>query len=318
MGLLLLGALGAALVALGVQQASFDPAFYAPPAPPPVDLGDPGASAFAGPRVPGWRALGPLESFTPATLFQKIDGAADLYLSAGFTGLACQRYASDDGAHAFQACLYRMTDADAAWSVYSRQRRGDARPVALATTAYRTANALFLAHGPVYLEVVGADASDATGAAIEALASAWMQGQAPAGAARKGPPFPAAGLDPDSVRLLRDSVFGFSRLDDVTIGGYTLDGAAASAFWSERASPEEAATLAGAYVAFLLANGATRGAADAGVPGATVLDVLGTTEIVASAGNVLLGVHEADTPAAAHTLFQALTAVAPRPSEVTP
>jgi len=320
-GVVILAAVTAVLIGLGVQQSRFDPALFTPPevanerqgaAPPAV------ASPFQGLAPRGWQEAGPAEFFRPDTLYQKVNGADNLYLSAGFQSLACQRYASMEGARKFQACLYRMGDADGAWSVYSRQRRADAQPLDLGRGANRTSNALFLALGTAYLEVVAPDDAPATASAVEGLARAWVEsaGQGPEAAA--GPPFPAAGLDAASVHRVRGSPFGFTRLDDVTLADYTLDGAAATAFWSERRSPEEASGLSAAYVEYLLTNGARKSAIDLGVPGAVALDVLGTTEVVVPVGRLLVGVHEADTPAAAVALVRALVSVAPAPVGISP
>src|SRR3974390_1578277 len=39
------------------------------------------------------KPLSPPESFTPEKLYDKIDGKAELYLSAGIAGMRCQRFA---------------------------------------------------------------------------------------------------------------------------------------------------------------------------------------------------------------------------------
>ena len=321
MGLLLLWLIAAALAALAVVQADFEPSLYAPPvfSPAPASSASQGSPALlSGLAPPGWTEAGPAEAFTPATLYQKIDGAADLYLAAGFHDLACRRYASADGARTLQGCAYRMADADAAWAVFSRQRRADAQAIELGRAAYRTPNALYLVQGTAYVEVVGADDASDTRAAVEAFARAFAGAELPAEVAPAVPPLPPLGLVADSVRRVRGGAFGFSAFDDLTTGAYAFDGAAATAFWAERSSTPDAEALAKAYAAYLLANGATRSPADLGVPGAAAFDVLGTTEAVVVAGRVVLGVHEADTPAVASTLLKALVAAAPATGEVQP
>jgi hypothetical protein len=76
------------------------------------------------------------------------------------------------------------------------------------------------------------------------------------------------------------------------------------AFWSDRASPEEAASLARDWRTFLESNGAT--------PSATVFgDVaalrwMGFTEVVCVRGRNLGGVHQAENEGLARRLAEAV------------
>ena len=101
------------------------------------------------------------ERYDAATLSDKIDGKADLYLSAGFQHLECRRYAlASDKRLWMERFIYNMGDHSNAYSVYSAQRRSDVQPSNLTANAYLSANSLFLVHGPYYLEIIGSAASD--------------------------------------------------------------------------------------------------------------------------------------------------------------
>ena len=72
----------------------------------------------------GIEAMSPAESFTPDTLSNKINGKAELYLSAGFIQLQTQRFRpADDPEQWFEVFIYDMGKPANAFAVYSTQRR---------------------------------------------------------------------------------------------------------------------------------------------------------------------------------------------------
>ena len=76
----------------------------------------------------GLRPLMSPESFTPANLYEKINGQAELYLSAGFVALKSQRFAEADNPDAWlELLIYDMGSSP---------------------------NALFMAHGRYYIQII--------------------------------------------------------------------------------------------------------------------------------------------------------------------
>ena len=310
-------------VAFGVyaSQSRYDPALFRAPAPLPgaAAAGEPAEVDLFGLALPpGIAARGRVERFDTETLHHKIDGKADLYLSAGFVELRCLRLAAGDGdagvgGAAFEACVYDMGGDRGAFAVHSSQRREDGLEIALAGAAsYTTSNALFAAAGRYYLELVSPGAGSEAAAGREALARAFVALHRPA---QERPPetalFPAEDLGAEGPRLIPDSAFGFARLDQVFVAPYALDGSEALAFLSTRADAAEATALAEAYAAFLVRNGATEvadGDGAAVLPGARILEVYGSWELVFARGRLLAGVHEASTRAAAVLLAGRLAA----------
>lgn len=266
--------------------------------------------AVAGQNGP--KALAPAESFSPATLSDKIDGKAELYLAAGFAAMACRGYSA--GGARIDAYLYRMKSPDAAFAVFSGQRRPGAAQSPLAKNAYLTDNALFLTSGRDYLELI-ADRAGAR-AALEGLAKAVLAALAPeagaAGAKAEVQPqelFPRAGLKADSIRLAVADAFGCQGLTGVYTAEYE---SAPAAFLSRRKDAAEAASQARLYQKFLTDNGYAQQAAPgapAGAPaGALVLAMEGSVEILFTRGPLLAGVHDAPDLAAALRQAAALDA----------
>lgn len=103
----------------------------------------------------------PLEIFTPETLYEKINGQADLYLESGFLQLKSQRYVHTDHQDMwFEVFKYDMGTIENAFSVYSQQYRDDGHPLDWTEFAYSVANALFFVHGQDYMEMRAAGTSN--------------------------------------------------------------------------------------------------------------------------------------------------------------
>jgi hypothetical protein len=247
-------------------------------------------------EVTGLRPMGPPETYDAATLSDKIDGKAELYLAAGFERLECRRFAlADDPARWLERFAYTMKSPPGAFAVYSQQRRPQAQPLTWVNDGYQAANGLFLVQGAHYLEIIGSEASDALQARMIDLARAFIQAHPVAQAAvDERALFPKEGLAADSIALTPANAFGFERLDRIFTADYAGDGHRAMAFLSRRASAQEAADLAGAYADYLLTYGGQRVQAPEGAAPVTVIAILDQYEIVFQRGDLLAGVHEAD------------------------
>ena len=252
----------------------------------------------------GLTVLTPPESFTPENLSDKIDGKAELYLSAGFVRMLCQRFSlAGNPASWLEVFVYDMGNARNAFAVFSAQRRADAEALALTRFAYRTANAVFFIQGSDYVEIVAATTRGDLAQVMLAYAQRYVSSKpADAGTAGERPPFPPDNLDEASVTLLAADVFGFDRLNQVYVASYQTAAGPITAFVSERASAEEAGELAAAYRQFLLANGGVERSTAVTIPGAKVVQVFDSYEVIFSKGRTLAGVHDAAAEDAAQQL----------------
>jgi hypothetical protein len=297
-----------------VQQARFNPAVTAA-ARAPLLQARPQAAAASGtaallPDVPGFTPLGPPESYGPDKLSDKINGRAELYLSAGFQDLACRSFTlpAAGGAHV-EVFLYDMGSPANAFAVFSRQRRAGAQALALTGHSYATPNALFFAQGRYYAEIVADRAAAAFQESLEAYAAALLAKLPAAGEAPQvAGLFPGEGLTPDSVRLNPADVFGLEGFNHVFTGEYTLAAGKATAFLARRETPGQARADAARYVKFLTDNGYQKTSTEGAPEGMTVLSLDNSFEIVLVQGSILAGVHDATSLAAARDLADRLLA----------
>jgi len=260
------------------------------------DPTDTGGGLGLGEFIPeGFAPFGAPERFGPETLFEKIDGRAELYLPAGFEQLTCQRFAAtgkrDPWAGAF---VYRMDSHEAAFSVYSGQRRSGAEPIDAGRFAYGTSNAVFFVHGPYYVELIGSEPDSRLVDAMVAFARGFI-GAVPVERQTLAELelLPAQGRQPGSTVLLLDGAFGFEGFDTVLRGRYETSDGVATGYVSLCDSPEAARSTASAYERFLISLGGVRIGNVPGIPEARVIRLLDMYESIFTVGEVLAGVHEA-------------------------
>lgn len=253
-------------------------------------------------------ALDPPEVFDPDTLFEKINGQAALYLSAGFVRLTSQWFAEAENRDSmFEVYVYDMGDGLNAFSVFSAQRREDAQKVDLAQFAYRTKNSLYLAHGPYYVEMIPAAPSETVLQKITVLAENFIR-ETPVDAISMDVfgLFPAGNLDRDGISLIAENAFGFNGLDRVFTAVYTIGGNTVTAFVSKRKTAQEAADLSQRFYAYFLAFGGKDTTPGVAIENAKMVEIMDTFDIMFSIDAYLAGVHEAPTKELAKELAESL------------
>jgi hypothetical protein len=240
------------------------------------------------------------EEFDSASLSDKIDGKAELYLSAGFRQLRCQRF-SEKGKPAswLEAFIFEMQTPSGAFSVFSTQRREGSQPLDLAPLSYRTPNAAYLSHGAYYLEVIAASPSEKLSEAMRAVLGSFVKAHPVEKAASdESALFPKAGLIEGSITLISADVFGYDALNHVFTAKYKIDNVEMTAFLSRRSTPDEAQQLAAGYYQFLM----NFGGKDSEIKDAKMIEIMDNYDVVFHKGNMLAGVHESPNKDAAQKL----------------
>ena len=240
--------------------------------------------------------LTPAETFDAQNLSDKINGKAELYLSAGFVGLNSQRFKDKkDAGLWFEAYLYDMGSGQNAFSVFSAQRREGAAALDLTPYAYRTQNAIFLVHGSIYVEIIASEATDRAFNSMKLLAESFIHNTAAQTVTiQEKELFPVGGLVADSISLISTDAFGFSRLDQVYAAEYDFEHHQMTAFLSRRGETREARDLASAYQKFLETFGGQIIDVDLPIDNARLVEILETYEVIFSRGPFIAGVREAE------------------------
>ena len=230
-------------------------------------------------------AMGPVERYDGETLSDKIDGRAELYLQAGLVSMTARRWArSNDPDSWLELMVYTMASPEAAYAVFSGQRRTGAQPLMLGRDSYLAENAGFLVEGSVYVEAV-ASRTGLEETIRSALALFDRPSDEPGAEPSELALLPALHQVAGSTALLAEDAFGFDRFDGVYATAYSNGIGNGLLFISRRSSAEEAEGLARAYRDFVLENGGE-------AMEAPVLGWFGRYEAVSSHGAWLVGVHD--------------------------
>jgi hypothetical protein len=307
-------------IAAGVyhKQFSFNPAVLvatataAAPAPAAIKPVASGTNDSLETLPPELSALSAPEMFTADNLYDKVDGKADLYLTAGFVGLQCQRLALKATNDVWMEWfVYDMGTLPQAFSVFSLQRRAEAQTMDLTPFAYQTQNSLYFVSGRYYVEAVTAMPTEPMMAAMRAMARQFVAAHPP-GAAEipELKLFPPENLEAGSQGLQIVDAFGFDQFTNVFTAKYRVPAGATNAevlaFLELTKTPAAAAALHGAYRSFLLANGGKElespDAASMGKP----VNFMDNIEIVFAESNMVVGVHAAPDAASAAKVAQQL------------
>ena len=248
--------------------------------------------------------LTPPETFGPENLSDKINGKAELYLSAGFVRLVSQRFAIEDETTAWmEAFIYDMGSPRGSYAVYSLQKRSDAEELDIGDFAYRTENALYFVHGSYYVEMVASVAQERMAESILSFGDNFIR-ETTAGseAINEFILFPTKYLNKASISLLPSDAFGFQQFDSIFTAQYEVGDTELTAFLSRRQSPAEAVRLVESYTSFLREFGGTELESTLNIPGARLVEIMDTFEVVFSRGSILAGVHGAENRKAAEEL----------------
>jgi len=249
-------------------------------------------------------SLSPAESFGPENLSDKINGKAELYLSAGFVRLVSQRFAIEDEPSAWmEAFIYDMGSPRGSYAVYSLQKRFEAKELELGDYGYGTENSLYFVHGPYYLEIVSSVAQERMAELMLSFGRNFIsKTPVESNELNELALFPEKNLNRESISLIPSNGFGFEQFDSIFTAQYGVGDTELTAFLSRRKSQVEAARLVESYTSFLLKFGGTELKSNLNIPGAKLVEIMDTFELFFSRGSILAGVHGAENRKAAEEL----------------
>ena len=259
---------------------------------------------------PGLKTSGPAERFSPDTLWEKIDGQAEFYLSAGFVSLTSQLYEDIDLIDSMlEVNIYHMGSILNAFSVFSLQRRDDAKVIDVTAFAYQTENAVYLVHGPFYVEIIWIQPLDGDISLLKSLAEQFVRDTPIKD--QKLPQlalFPLENLVRGSASLISKSAFGFDPLDSVFTAEYEVGEDRATAYLSKRKTDQEARELVDRLYTYFKNFGGRDVKADTAIQDTRMIEIMGSYDLMFSVGPYFAGVHEAPDQKLAEKIARALAA----------
>lgn len=110
-----------------------------------------------------WKVSGRPESFTRDTLWELMDGGAEVYREYGVVGAVSGRYENGAGGSVL-AEIYTMTDAEAAYGILSLNARGNGRELKLGDAASVAKYYLLFSKGNRYVSLTAENDEEGGGA----------------------------------------------------------------------------------------------------------------------------------------------------------
>ena len=252
----------------------------------------------------GYTASPKVEVFDADSLYNKIDGKADLYIESGFKQLNCQIFTnSSDSKLWVEFFVYDMGTPKNALAVFGVQKRPEGTDVGVTDFAYKTPDAVFLVKGKYYVELTGSTAYEPLVEAMETLGAAFARTVgSTAGEIEELASFPKENLEPQSFKIYISGAYGYDGFKNLYAAKYHVNGSHITAFIGKLPDSGAAERLAADYRKFLTDNDAAAKTAKNLTLKGGVFDMAGDIEVVFAKGAFVGGIHAADNQDAAETV----------------
>lgn len=238
------------------------------------------------PPMAGWTIDENIEVFNPDNLFNRINGAAPLYLENNFREMTSMEYKRGEEYITIQA--YRHASPADAFGMYSAERSPDLEYFSFGGEAQGDASNVFFYAGSIYVKM-WAYAADDVSETLQAIAAGLAAGIDPeAGYPAVFDRFPAENRVARSEAYITSDYLGHEFLSGVAKVDYAVGGKTYQAFVIEAPTEAAAGELLAKYYAFTRQSGAPR-------PGPqTIADRYNGDIPVLWRGNRLIGVFSPD------------------------
>jgi hypothetical protein len=186
--------------------------------------------ATLGPQ--GWVRQGDVQKFVGDSLFQYIDGAAEMYHKYGFIEVGVAEYRK--GENAITVDLYRFADSDRAFGMYTTLRPDEPDTVMLGVEAFTLGTNIVFVKGQYLANVYTYDESEEMTSAVRSVA-AHVAKRVPGSTDKPAmyDLFPPDGRLPFTEKLYAEAFLGQAFLTDVYTVGYLRRGSTFTLFLAE-------------------------------------------------------------------------------------
>lgn len=180
--------------------------------------------SFVFPEIIGWKQSGEPQICSPKTLYEYINGAADLYLAYDFQELNVTEYLNDKKA-SLTVEIYRHKSPNDAFGIYSQERLPDANYLNIGIQGYIDKNILNFLSGSYYVKINSYN----TGAEDQEVLQAFAKKVVEILGEEGGLPsilssFPAEGKIGNSEKFIARDFLGHSFLKTAFTSDYDLSG----------------------------------------------------------------------------------------------
>jgi hypothetical protein len=202
------------------------------------------------PEIDGWQKPADKEVFDPDNLFDRINGAAPLFIENGFQEMTTADYKQGDDYITIQ--VYRHDMPDNAFGMYSSERSPDLTFYPVGGEAHGDNESFFFFNGPLYVKIRSNKSSGGVGEAMKKIAEALV---ANSGVLAKLPAifdcFPQENKSPNTETFITSNFIGHEFLNKVYHCKYVGEGGMSyQLFVIDANSPEGAKEILNKYFAY--------------------------------------------------------------------
>jgi hypothetical protein len=187
-----------------------------------ASAGESGTDFF--PEMAGWKQSGEIQIFSPANLYDYINGAADLYLKYDFQELTVADYLNDQKA-SVTIEVYRHKTPVHAFGIYSQERLGNANDLEVGVQGYSEKGVLNFLTADCYVKMSGIDVGPEEQAVLHAFAKKVVEklggrGSLPSMLSA----FPREGKKKNSEKFIAREFLGYAFFHSAFTADYELSG----------------------------------------------------------------------------------------------
>jgi hypothetical protein len=180
--------------------------------------------SFVFPEITGWRQSGEPQTLLPGTLYEYINGGADLYLAYDFQELKVTEYLDDKKGNVTVE-VYRHKSPTEAFGIYSQERLPDANYLNIGAQGYMDKNILNFLAGSFYVKINSYNTDSDDPGVLQIFAKRIEENLNERG----GLPsllsvFPAEGKLRNSEKFIARNFLGYSFLHSAFTADYDLFG----------------------------------------------------------------------------------------------
>lgn len=176
------------------------------------------------PNIPKWKQTEAPQTFLPETLFEYINGAAEIYLSYEFKQLIVAQYQEGNSEKTLAIEIYDMGEITNSFGIYSAERYPDNRFIPMGLQGYLEEGSLNFLIGQYYVKLLCFDCEENSTEILKSFAEEISglvgdKGHFPKFLSA----FPQEGLVPNTEKFILKNVMGYSFLHDGYLVNYKVD-----------------------------------------------------------------------------------------------
>ncbi|UCE42669.1 MAG: hypothetical protein JSV17_06865 [Candidatus Aminicenantes bacterium] len=201
------------------------------------------------PSVEGMKSSASPDIYFPESLFEYINGAAEIYLAYDFKELIVAEYTKSDSSESVSVEIYDMGNHKNSFGIYSAERYPDNEFMDLGTQGYMEKGALNFLVGRYYVKLLCYDCGERSDQWLHAFSEEIVNRVEN----KKGFPaylqtFPKDGLIPNTEKFILRNVMGYKFLHDGYVVSYKMKELSFDCFLIEGKDPEEATSMLKKYL----------------------------------------------------------------------